>query len=109
MAALLANPAVLAGLGAAAIPVGEALGGLAGKGIGALGNLLGLKKGGAVGKSAATALNRATVKRTGIRKLHRGDLVIPKRLAKKLKAVAKRRPQPVKKRKVKKAGRKKRK
>ena len=107
MAALLANPAVLAGLGAAAVPVGSAIGSLAGKGISKLGSLFGLKKGGSLTpKQMTAALNKATIKKTGVRRVSKNQLVIPAKLAKQIKAVAKRKPQPVRK-KAKKKGRKK--
>jgi|TARA_R110000824_G_scaffold171973_1_gene349688 hypothetical protein len=110
MAALLANPAVLAALGAAAVPVGGAIGSIAGKGISKLGKLFGLKKGGSLTPAQMTkALNQATVKKTGIRKVKPHELVIPAKLATQLKAVAKRKPQAVKRKKApkKKGGKKK--
>ena len=109
MAALLANPAVLAGLASAAGPVGTALGSLAGKGISKLGSLFGLRKGGSLSPAQMTkALNQATVKKTGVRRVSKNELVIPAKLAKQIKAVAKRKPQPVKRKKApKKKGRKK--
>ena len=109
MAALLANPATAALLGAAAVPVGQAVGNLAGKGLSKLGGLFGLKKGGSLNpKQVSTMLNKATVKKTGVRKVGKGQLVIPAKLAKQIKAVAKRKPQPVKRKPAKKkAGRKK--
>ena len=110
MAALLANPAVMGALGAAAVPVGQAVGDLAGKGLSKLGGLFGLKKGGTLNpKQMTAALNKATIKKTGVRKVGKGQLVIPAKLAKQIKAVAKRKPQPIKRKKPakKKAGRKK--
>ena len=109
MAALLANPATAALLGAAAVPVGQAVGDLAGKGISKLGGLFGLKKGGTLNpKQMTAALNKATIKKTGVRKVGKGQLVIPAKLAKQIKAVAKRKPQPIKRKPAKKkAGRKK--
>ena len=110
MAALLANPAVLAGLGAAAVPVGQAVGNLAGKGLSKLGGLFGLKKGGSLSpKQMTAALNKATVKKTGVRRVSKNQLVIPAKLAKQIKAVAKRKPHPVngRRKKAKKARKKK--
>ena len=104
IAPLLANPAVQAGLLSAAVPVGTALGTVAGKGIGALGKLFGLKKGGSLSpKQISRLLNQATVKKTGVRRVGKGQLVIPVKLAKQIKAVAKRKPVAVK-RKGKKPG-----
>ena len=62
MAVLLANPAVMGALGAAAVPVGQAVGDLAGKGLSKLGGLFGLKKGGTLNpKQMTAALNKATI------------------------------------------------
>ena len=108
LAPLLANPAVQAGLLSAAVPVGTAIGSGAGKGISALGKLFGLKKGGSLSpKQIARLLSNATVKKTGVRRVGKGQLVIPAKLAKQIKAVAKRKPVAVKRKPRKKAGRKK--
>ncbi len=87
----------LAMAGATALPkVGEGLGDFAKGGMKKLGSLLGFKKGGALGNSVHRAMHMATVRNTGIRTIHPHDLVIPAKLAGKLKKVAKRKPQPVK-------------
>lgn len=58
---------------------------------------LGFEKGGSHNPKAMTAaLKRATVKKTGVRHIAKNELVVPVGLAKKLKAVARRKPQPVK-------------
>jgi len=94
MAAL--APYALMGLGALAPKIGEGLGDVAKSGIKKLGGLFGLKKGGSLGNSVHRAMHMATVRNTGIRTIHPHDLVIPAKLAGKLKKVAKRKPQPVK-------------
>lgn len=99
MAAALA-PMLLrsAAMGAAPI-IGQAAGGVAGRGISKLGKLLGFKKGGARNpKAIGKALARATVRKTGVRRVKKNQLVIPAGLAKKIKAVARRRGRPVKRR-----------
>lgn len=53
----------------------------------------GFKKGGTHNPKGMTkALNRATVKKTGMRVVKKNELVIPKTLAKQLKKVARRKP-----------------
>ena len=98
MAAMLAPLAL--GLGSAVVPH---IGGLIGRGLSKLGDELGLKRGGSYNpKGMRKALQRATVKKTGVRTVKKNELVIPKGLATKLKAVARRKPQKVKKHKKKK-------
>jgi hypothetical protein len=95
MAALLPY---LAMAGATALPkVGEGIGDFAKGGLKKVGSLLGFKKGGSIGNSVHHAMHMATVRNTGIRTIHPHDLVIPAKLAGKLKQVAKRKPQPVRK------------
>lgn len=95
-------PLALAGLGAAAVPVGREIGEGIGSGIKKLRSKLGFKKGGSLNpKAMSKALNQATVKRTGPRVVKKNELVIPKSLATKLKAVARRKPQIMKRRKKK--------
>ena len=48
------------------------------------------------------ALKNATVKKTGVRVVKKNQLVIPAKLAKQIKKVAKRKPQPVKRHRKKK-------
>ena len=59
-----------------------------------LSDLFGLKKGGVSGsaKSVKARLKRATVKKTGIHTLPVGSMVIPSKLANKVRAVANRKP-----------------
>ena len=68
-----------------------------------LSDLFGLKKGGVTGSASAVEarLRRATVKKTGIHTLPVGSMVIPAKLAKKVRAVANREPKKVKNKKVK--------
>ena len=97
MAALI--PIGIGAATAAAPYVGE----FAGKGIRKLGNLLGFKKGGSLNpKGMQKALKNATVKKTGVRVVKKNQLVIPAKLAKQIKKVAKRKPQPVKRHRKKK-------
>ena len=63
-------------------------------------DLVGLKKGGSfTPKHMTQALNRATVKKTGVRTVKKNQMVIPKGLATQLKRVARRKPQRVKQKK----------
>lgn len=88
------------GLGSQLVPH---IGALAGRGFKKLGDILGLKKGGSYNpKAMRKALQKATVKKTGVRTVKKNQLVIPKGLANKIKAVARRKPQKVKKGKKKK-------
>ena len=81
-----------AGLGAA--------GALGGRAATKLAQKLGFKKGGSHNPASMTkALQKATVKKTGMRKIHANELVIPVGLAKQLKKVAKRKGVPIKRRK----------
>lgn len=81
-----------AGLGAA--------GALGGRAATKLAQKLGFKKGGSVNpKSMSKALAKATVKKTGMRKIHANELVVPVGLAKQLKKVAKRKGVPLKRKK----------
>lgn len=96
------GPLALAGLTAGAVPVGREIGEFAGSGIKKLRSKLGFKKGGSLNpKGMSKALNQATVKRTGPRVVKKNELVIPKGLATKLKAVARRKPQIMKRRRKK--------
>lgn len=93
MAALLPY---LAMAGATALPkVGEGIGDFAKGGLKKFGKLFGFKKGGSLSNNVHHAMHMATVRNTGIRTIHPHDLVIPAKLAGKLKKVAKRKPQPV--------------
>lgn len=87
--AFLAPLALAAGTGA--------LGALGSRAGSKIAEKLGFKKGGSHNPKAMTAaLNRATVKKTGVRHVGKNELVVPVGLAKKLKQVARRKPQPVK-------------
>jgi hypothetical protein len=68
-----------------------------------LSDLFGLKKGGVSGsaKAVKARLKRATVKKTGVHTLPVGSMVIPAKLANKVRAVANRKPKKVKNKKVK--------
>ena len=89
MAAALVPMGIAAGT-AAAPYIGETVG----KGFRKLGSLLGFKRGGTHRpKAMAKALQAATVKKTGPRVISKNMLVIPAGLAKKIKAVARRKPQ----------------
>ena len=78
------------------------LGALGGRAGNKIAEKLGFRKGGSHNpKSMSKALNRATVKKTGVRMVRKNDLVIPKSLATSLKKVARRKPQPIKRRKKK--------
>ena len=82
--------------------VGSEFGDIAGKGIRKLRKKIGFKKGGSFApKAMSKALSNATVKKTGVRVVKKNQLVIPKSLATKIKAVAKRKPTVMKKRKKK--------
>ena len=65
--------------------------------------LFGLKKGGVSGsaKAVKTRLKRATVKKTAVHTLPVGSMVIPAKLANKVRAVANRKPRKVKGKKIK--------
>lgn len=90
MAAAAAPLLLAAGMGAAPY-IGSAVGELGGKGIRKFGKMLGFKKGGTLNqKGMSKALNKATVKRTGVRTVKKNELVIPAGLAKQIKKVAKR-------------------
>ena len=67
-----------------------------------LSDLFGLKKGGVAGsaKSVKARLKRATVRKTGIHTLPIGSMVIPAKLANKVRQVANRVPKKVKNKKV---------
>ena len=68
-----------------------------------LSDLFGLKRGGVAGGSAKAVkarLKRATVRKTGIHTLPVGSMVIPAKLANKVRAVANRKPKKVKNKKV---------
>lgn len=85
-----------------------AAGAIGGRAATKLAQKLGFKKGGSINpKNMTKALNKATVKKTGMRKIHTNELVVPVGLAKQLKRVAKRKGVPVKKKKKKAKGRKK--
>lgn len=87
--AFLAPLAMAAGTGA--------LGALGSRAGSKLADTLGFKHGGSHNPKAMTAaLKRATVKKTGVRHIKKNELVVPVGLANKLKAVARRKPQPVK-------------
>ena len=83
-----------------AIGAGSAL---AGSVASRLGNKLmdkfGLEKGGTVGshKKVLKRLNNATVKKTGLHKVDKGSLVIPKPISDKIKKIAKQKPKPMSK------------
>jgi len=80
-----------------------AAGVLGARGASKLANKLGFKKGGSLNpKSMTKALQKATVKKTGVRVIKKNQLVVPVHLAKQLKKVAKRKGVPVKKKKCKK-------
>ena len=68
-----------------------------------LSDLFGLKKGGVTGsaKAVKARLKRATVKKTGVHTLPVGSMVIPAKLANKVRAVANRVPKKVKGKKIK--------
>jgi len=96
-------PALIPALQAAGLGAAGAIGSRAASKIA---SKLGFKKGGSMNpKSMTRALSDATVKKTGMRKIHANELVIPVGLAKQLKKVAKRKGVPIKRRK----GRKKKK
>ena len=67
-----------------------------------LSDLFGLRKGGVSGSSSAVKarLRRATVRKTAVHTLPVGSMVIPAKLAKKVRAVANRVPKKVKNKKV---------
>ena len=92
MAAALAPLALAAGMSFA-----PHVGNVLGRGVSKLANLIGFEKGGSTNpKSMRKALQQATVKRTGVRKVKKNELVIPAGLAKQIKKVAKRKPTVVK-------------
>ena len=68
-----------------------------------LSDLFGLKKGGVSGsaKAVKARLKKATVRKTGVHTLPIGSMVIPAKLANKVRAVANRKPKKVKGRKIK--------
>ena len=68
-----------------------------------LSDLFGLKKGGVTGsaKAVKARLKSATVKKTGVHTLPVGSMVIPAKLANKVRAVANRKPKKVKGKKIK--------
>ena len=68
-----------------------------------LSDLFGLKKGGVTGsaKAVKARLKRATVKKTGVHTLPVGSMVIPAKLANKVRAVANRKPKKAKGKKIK--------
>ena len=87
----------LAAAGMAAAPVvGREVGDLASTGIRKVRKKYGFKKGGTHNnKAVSKALNRATIKKTGMKLVHKNQLVIPKSVANTIKKIAKRKPQVV--------------
>ena len=74
MASAAAPLLMAAGMGAAPY-IGSAVGEIGGKGIRKLGKLIGFKRGGTINrKGMSKALNRATVKRTGVRTVKKNEL-----------------------------------